>query len=86
MLLQRMIGDFERKGFHNSMDDNHQITQNRFVKKMESVFLPYKLTGLFGVAVEVEDGYSHDAYGLLRDHLYNYDDIVTERELFKAKS
>ena len=60
MLLQRMLGDFERQEFHDSLDYNSedlagQILKRKFIKKFETVFLPYKNTGLFGVAVQVED-------------------------------
>lgn len=57
MLLQRMLGDFERKGYHDSMEERSdnlagQIIKRKFIRKFESVFLPYKNTGLFGVSIQ----------------------------------
>ena len=49
------------------------------------MFLPYRKTGLFGFALQVENGWQNEAYDFVKDFINNYADKISEEDLEVSK-
>lgn len=67
----------------HSLIDN--IISRDYIKKLDSVFLPYRKTGLFGLAFQVENGWQNEAYDFAKNFINNYADKISEEDLEISK-
>lgn len=67
----------------HSLVDN--IISRDYINNLESVFLPYRKTGLFGFALQVENGWQNEAYDFVKDFINNYADKISEEDLEVSK-
>lgn len=91
MLLQRMLGDYVKdntfiKSDNCSKNLINKILRRDFIHRIDTSFIPYLKTGIFGTYFETDSDKGIETYDFFKNFINEYSNNLEAKDLEKAKN